>query len=80
MPKFTVIIQPEAEKDLDEAYEHLESQKPGLGFDLLEQVTDVVDILEDNPTVFQKVHEEKRRAVIKRFGYNLIYIVISPFV
>ncbi len=31
MPSFNVIIQPEAEIDLDEAYEYFEQQKSGLG-------------------------------------------------
>ena len=78
--KFTVIIQPEAEQDLDEAYKYLEDQKVGLGFELLEEVTEVVEVLEENPQIFQKVYGEKRRAVTKRFGYNLIYIIINPFV
>lgn len=75
MANYTVIIQPEAEFDLDEAHEYLESRKKGLGFGLLEEITDLLTILEDNPFVFQKVHKEKRRAVAKRFGYNLIFVI-----
>ena len=38
MTPYNVIIQPEAEADLDDAFEYLEAQKPTLGFDLLAEV------------------------------------------
>lgn len=37
----------------------------------------MLELLETNPLVFQKVYGEKRRAVIRRFGYNLIYKVVN---
>lgn len=77
MPSYNVIIQPEAEQDLDEAYEFLETQRTGLGMDLLVAVTEIIEILEENPLLFQKVHGEKRRAVVRGLKYNLIYIVKS---
>ena len=77
MPSFNVIIQPEAEADLDEAYQYFEQQKSGLGFQLLEDFTEVLELLENNPLLFQKVYGEKRRAVIRRFGYNVIYKVVD---
>lgn len=77
---YTVIIQPEAENDLDEAYEYLESRNLGLGFDLLEEITNIIDLLEDNPFVYQKIYGEKRRAIVSRFGYNVIYIINGDIV
>ncbi|MEZ4995200.1 MAG: type II toxin-antitoxin system RelE/ParE family toxin [Saprospiraceae bacterium] len=77
MPSFNVIIQPEAEADLDEAYQYFEQQKSRLGFQLLEDLTEVLELLENNPLLFQKVYGEKRRAVIRRFGYNVIYKVVD---
>jgi len=75
MADFTVIIQPEAEMDLDDAYDYLQSRKKGLGFDLLEEISDIIARLESNPFLFQKVYGEKRRAIAKRFGYIVIYII-----
>lgn len=77
MPGYHVIIQPEAEQDLDEAYAYLEAQQPGLGFQLLANLTDTIELLEENPLLFQKVYGEMRRAVVQRFGYNLIYKVVN---
>jgi plasmid stabilization system protein ParE len=75
MSNYSVIIQPEAEKDLDEAYAYLEEQQADLGFQLLADITEILELLEDNPLLFQKVYRENRRAVVQRFGYNLIYKV-----
>ena len=63
------------EKNLNEEQEVNKEETP-----VNEEVTEVVEVLEENPQIFQKVYGEKRRAVTKRFGYNLIYIIISPFV
>lgn len=77
MPAYSVIIQPEAEQDLDTVYHYFESQKPGLGFEFLAEITETIEVLEDNPMLFQRVHRELRRAIVKRFGYNLIYKVMD---
>ena len=55
MPGYHVIIQPEAEQDLDEAYQYLEGQKTGLGFELLADLTEIVELLEDNPFLFPTI-------------------------
>lgn len=75
MPTFSIIIQPEAELDLDDAHLYLEDQKAGLGFDLLAEISDILEILESNPFLFQKTYGDKRRAMIKRFDYNIIYMI-----
>jgi hypothetical protein len=49
MEPYSVIIQPEAETDLDEAFHYLEEQQNGLGFQFLEAITNLVLILEENP-------------------------------
>ncbi len=77
MPTYLVIIQPEAELDLDEAYEYLEGQQIGLGFELLAEIADAITVLEETPFLFQKNHDEKRRFFLQRFKYNLIYKVVN---
>lgn len=75
MPSYHVTIQPEAEQDLDDAFEYLETQKQTLGFDLLAEVVAILEILEENPYLYQKVIGEIRRAVTRRFGYNILYLI-----
>jgi toxin ParE1/3/4 len=77
MERFSVIIQPEAEQDLDETFVYFENQQSGLGFKLLADLVEVMELLEENPFLFQKVYGEQRRAVIQRFGYNVIYKIMG---
>lgn len=77
MSAFRVVIQPEAEQDLDELYAYLEEQQSGLGFQMLSDLTETIELLEENPLLFQKIYGEMRRAVAKRFGYNLVYKVVD---
>lgn len=77
MSNYNVIIQPEAELDLDEAHAYFEEQRSGLGFEFLADLTETLELLEDNPYLFQEVYGELRRAIVHRFGYNLIYKVVE---
>lgn len=43
MSAFRVIIQPEAEQDLDELYAYLEEQQSGLGFQMLSEITQLFE-------------------------------------
>ena len=75
MKKFNLIIQPEAESELDGAFDYLESKQVTLGFDLLAEVADTIYIIQENPFLFQKVELNIRRAVTRKFKYNISYVV-----
>ncbi|MEN0004036.1 MAG: type II toxin-antitoxin system RelE/ParE family toxin [Bacteroidota bacterium] len=77
MPKYELILQPEAELDLDEAYEYLNSQRNNLGFDLLEELSDLFEMLKENPFLFQRVHRDTRRAITKKLKFNIFYKVLD---
>ena len=73
-------MQPEAEQDLDEIYQFLESRLSGLGFDFLADLSNVFELLEENPFIFQKIYADKRRALIQRFGVSVIYKITGNIV
>lgn len=73
MADYNLIIQPEAEADLDEAYDYLEAQKAGLGFEFLASLTDVTTLIEEAPEIYPEIYGDKRRAILKKFKYNIIY-------
>jgi len=77
---YLVILQPEAEQDLDQAFAYYEEQLSGLGLQLMADLSDAISILEENPFLFQKIHGEKRRIVIHHFGYNVIYKIVGDYV
>jgi plasmid stabilization system protein ParE len=65
----------EAQKEFDEAYDHYEEQKEGLGEDFAKCVQDQIDYLKMNPKIHAKVYKEARRAVVKRFPYCIYYVI-----
>jgi len=70
-----LLVKPEAEADLAEAYDWYEEQRPGLGDDLLLCVEGAIDTARRNPEMFPVVHGEARRALTRRFPYGVFYIV-----
>ena len=72
--KYKVIIRPEAENDLKEAFSWYEDKRQGLGYDFLLQVDAGLRFIERNPEVCPTEHKEARKFLIKRFPYKIIYL------
>jgi toxin ParE1/3/4 len=52
----TVIVRPEAEQDLKQAYQWYESQRKGLGDDFLLCIEGGLARLTRNPELYRKIH------------------------
>ncbi|MBD2771934.1 type II toxin-antitoxin system RelE/ParE family toxin [Iningainema tapete] len=68
-----LIILPKAEQDAAEAYTWYEEQEPGLGEDFLRCVDACIQLIRRNPQMYRLVHENYRRAVVRRFPYVVFY-------
>lgn len=68
-----LIILPEAEVDVSQAYIWYEEQKSGLGEEFLRFVDACIQSIQRNPEMYQVAHETYRRAVIRRFPYVVFY-------
>lgn len=73
--KYRVIIRPEAEGDLKEAFSWYEDKRKGLGYDFLLQVDGGLRFLERNPEIFKPEYKGTRKHIIKRFPYKIIYLI-----
>jgi len=62
-----LIIVPEAQQDVDEAYCWYEDRRPGLGEEFLGCVDACLQEMCRMPKRHAKVHEEYRRALVRRF-------------
>lgn len=71
--KFTVYNKPEANQDIYEASQWYEEQKPGLGYDFIDDIEEILSYLESNPAIFQKKYGEIREAPLKKFSYVILY-------
>jgi plasmid stabilization system protein ParE len=69
-----LIISPEAEADLIQAYRWYEEQVEGLGSEFLLCVDACIKSISCSPKIYQRVHKNVRRALIRRFPYGVFFI------
>jgi toxin ParE1/3/4 len=67
-----VIIRPKAEADLREARLWYETQRIGLGDELLQEISHAIDLLNENPER-PIYYRGFRRSLTRRFPYKLFY-------
>lgn len=69
----TLIILPEAEQDVAQAYGWYEEQEPGLGEEFLRCVDACLQFIRRNPEMYPVAHQDYRRGVLRRFPYVAFY-------
>ena len=69
----TLIVQPEAEVDLDQTYRWYEARRGGLGDEFLEAVSLTFARIAEQPLRNAIVHREARRSLLRRFPYAVLY-------
>jgi len=72
---YHLIIRPEAETELAEAFDWYERRVPGLGVDFLTAVDMVVDSILSSPLHHPVVYKSVRRALMRRFPYQILFLV-----
>ena len=73
--RYRVVIRPEAENDVKEAFSWYEDKRQGLGYDFLLQVDAGLRFIERNPKIFPSEHKGTRKYLIKRFPYKIVYLI-----
>jgi toxin ParE1/3/4 len=69
-----LIIRPEAEHDISEAYSWYNDRFDGLGTDFLNCINEAFNSILCKPKSYSTVYKEVRRALIQRFPYAVYYI------
>ena len=73
--KYRLIIRPEAEGDLKEAYSWYEDKRQWLGHDFLLHVAAGLNFIKRSPNIHPIEYRGTRKHLIKRFPYKIIYLV-----
>ena len=73
--KYRLIIRPEAEADLSQAYDWYESQLTGLGSEFLLVVEAALAAVQRNPKQYQVIYRRIRRALTRRFPFGIFYLI-----
>jgi plasmid stabilization system protein ParE len=68
-----LIVTPDAEQDLTQAYEWYESQRVGLGEEFLTRVDACIQSIVRNPEMHRLVFENYRRGLVRRFPCAVFY-------
>lgn len=77
---FDVQVRRAAELDVAEAQLWYEAQRSGLGIEFHSEVSQVFDRLANTPLIYQIAYRDVRRAVVRRFPYNVWYRVLGEMV
>jgi plasmid stabilization system protein ParE len=64
---------PPAEEEMIEASEFYEARSEGLGFEYLDDVQRIIDLVREHPKIGQSISGGFRRAVLQRFPFFIIY-------
>ena len=67
------LLTAEAELDLVEAIRWYDERDQELGDDLLRRVYQCIASIERNPLLFPIVHRQMRRALVRRFPFQILY-------
>ncbi|MGP0075301.1 MAG: type II toxin-antitoxin system RelE/ParE family toxin [Bryobacteraceae bacterium] len=68
-----LILAPEVEFDLAEAYAWYEARRVGLGEEFLTSVDACLESIRRQPQIYTLVYETYRRALIRRFPFAVFY-------
>jgi plasmid stabilization system protein ParE len=71
---YRLIIRPEAETDLTEAYDWYESQLAGLGGEFLLVVEASLATVQRKPKQYPVIYRRIRRALTRRFPFGVFYL------
>ena len=72
--KKPLIIRPEAEFDLAEAYGWYETRVSGLGSEFLLSIDAALSSIQRTPELYPVIHKNVRRNLIRRFPYGIFYV------
>jgi plasmid stabilization system protein ParE len=70
-----LVLRPGALAEIDEAAAWYEDQREGLGREFVGAVSSSIEAIKRTPLQYQKVFKDRRRAIVARFRFNLIYVV-----
>ena len=74
---YKILIQPEAELDLQEAFDWYEENSRGLGSEFVRAVDASLSQIQRNPLAYPLVYKEIRRKLVRKFPYGVLYLIES---
>ncbi len=73
--KYEIIIRPEAESDLHDAFNWYEERVKGLGANFLLNVEAAIELILRTPEAFTPIYKNTRRALVRKFPFGIHYLL-----
>ena len=74
---WNILIAPDAEDDIQEAYDWYERKRRGLGERFLRQLRESLKVLEAHPTILTEIISGVRFLLVAKFPYAIYYLTID---
>jgi len=71
----TLVIEPEAEAEINESVEWYEQRNPAARAEFVRSITKALRSITDNPEQYQVVYRTTRRVLVEGFPYALFYVI-----
>lgn len=75
MTGYRLVSQPDADLDVEAAFEWYENERSGLGFEFLDELRATYDRIVGGPLKYQVLRSGIRRALLARFPYAVYFVV-----
>ena len=75
MTNYRLLSQPEADRDIEAAFQWYEKEQPGLGLEFLDELRATYDRIVEGPLKYQHLRSGVRRALLRRFPYAVYFAV-----
>jgi toxin ParE1/3/4 len=69
----TIIIEPRASMEIDDAFHWYEAERAGLGVELRAALRETLNTISEHPSLYPLVRRDARRALLKRFPYAVFF-------
>jgi hypothetical protein len=72
---YRLIIRPEAELDLEDAFIWYESKENGLGSEFLRSIDNCISTIGRNPLTYRLIYQQAWRVLVRRFPYSFFILL-----
>ena len=80
MTTYRLVVEPDAEDDVQAAFEWYDGQRAGLGQEFLNELTATYDRVRVGPLRYQILRSRTRHALLRRFPYGVFFSVVGDVI
>jgi hypothetical protein len=77
---YHLIFREEVRDEIESAYSWYEIHRIGLGDKFLEELGGTFNLLKSNPQYFSFIYQTRRRIILKRFPYKVVFEIFDTSV